>query len=339
MLSERLLSFRPVAAVARGTVLLLLATQAVAAPAAAAATEPNASVAVVAAAPATGITTANLKLRTGAGTTYRAITTLPKGTRVKLVAKKANGWRKVAVGTSTGWVSGSYLTLSPKATTNALGYVSRGLTFRDKGPNKSSRVVLTFDDCPKTLAAFDAVLKYAHANNIGLVIAPTGACISSFRSRHGVNIAARARAKGQWVINHSVDHPDLRPLSCAAAAAQLKGTGVRSNYGRPPYGAIDGSVECAYAAVGMNIWTWNVDTEDWRVKSRALTVSRAVNRASAGSTVLMHMQWHGFSPEAIGQIKAGLGQRGLKLCRAYRGTDNAGAIIPSPRYLPSSLPC
>ena len=33
----------------------------------------------------------------------------------------------------------------------------------------------------------------------------------------------------------------------------------------------------------------------------------------------MHMQWYGFSPDSIRQIKAGLGKRGLKLCRAYRG--------------------
>ena len=181
----------------------------------------------------TGITTANLKLRTGAGTKYKVINTLPKGTRVKL-AKKSNGWWKVTVGTRTGWVSGAYLALSTKATTNALGYISRGLTFRDKGPNKSSRVVLTFDDCPKTLASFDAVLKYAHANNIGLVLAPTGACISSFRSKYGVDIAARARAKGQWVINHSVSHPDLRPLSCAAAAKQLQGSGCSATTAARP---------------------------------------------------------------------------------------------------------
>jgi len=359
--SARLFFIRPVAAVARGAALLLLAAQALAAPATAAppgavgaalqeaavlegtvleGTVPAAGPAIVPAAAKaiTGITTANLRLRTGAGTKYKVINTLPKGTRVKLV-KKSNGWWKVTVGTRTGWVSGAYLTLSTKATTNALGYVSRGLTFRDKGPNKSSRVVLTFDDCPKTLASFDAVLKYAYANNIGLVLAPTGACISSFRSKYGVDIAARARAKGQWVINHSVSHPDLRPLSCAAAARQLQGSGVLSNYGRPPYGALDGSVECAYATAGMNIWTWNVDTEDWKIKNKALTVSRAINRASAGSTVLMHMQWYGFSPDSIRQIKAGLGKRGLKLCRAYRGSDNAGPISSSPRYLPSSLPC
>ncbi|GAA3679660.1 hypothetical protein GCM10023081_17320 [Arthrobacter ginkgonis] len=330
--------------------LLLLATAALAAPATAA--PPGAADAAVlageAAGPAivpaaakaiTGITTANLRLRTGAGTKYKVINTLPKGTRVKLVSKKSNGWWKVTVGTRTGWVSSAYLTLSTKATTNALGYISRGLTYRDKGPNKSSRVVLTFDDCPKTLTAFDAVLKYAYANNIGLVLAPTGACISSFRSKYGVNIAARARAKGQWVINHSVSHVDLRPLSCAAGAKQLQGSGVLSNYGRPPYGALDGSVECAYATAGMNIWTWNVDTEDWKVKNKALTVSRAINRASAGSTVLMHMQWYGFSPDSIRQIKAGLGKRGLKLCRAYRGSDNTGPISSAPRYLPSSLPC
>jgi len=288
------------------------------------------------------VTTGSVRVRTGPGTKYASITLLVEGTRVKLLKKNSNGWWQVTIGRKTGWMMGSYLKLSTRPATNAKGYIASGKGFNDngdKGPNKTSRVVLTYDDCPKTLDAYKAVLNYASSKNIGLVIAPTGDCIASFEDRYGVNIATLARAKGQWVINHSATHPHLAPLSCEAAARQLRLTGVSTNYGRPPYGEVDGSVECAYASAGMNIWTWDVSTQDWEHGNKALTISRAVSRAKAGSTVLMHMQMQPFTPDTIRQIKEGLSKRGLSLCRAYRGMDNAGAIRSTPRYLPDSLPC
>lgn len=281
--------------------------------------------------PAKVRTTAKLNLRTGSSTSHKILLTIPAGKVVPVSARASNGWYKVTYAGRTGWVSNSYVSTNTKA---PVAPKAPRLT----GPNRTSRVVLTFDDCPQTLSAFTNAVNYASANNIGLVLAPTGNCISSFKSRYGVDIAALARAKGQWVINHSVSHPDLRALSCAAAAAQLGGSGVHTNFGRPPYGAIDASVTCAYSRVGMAIWTWSRDTMDWSVKSKAITVARA-SAAKPGDTVLMHMQWYGFAPDSLRQINKNLNKRGVKLCRAYHGTDGTGAVAKTPVRLPSSLPC
>jgi hypothetical protein len=51
------------------------------------------------------------------------------------------------------------------------------------------------------------------------------------------------------------------------------------------------------------------------------------------------MQWNGFNPDAISKMKSKLADRGLKVCRAYRGKDNKGSVITSPVKLPSKLPC
>ena len=212
--------------------------------------------------------TANVNLRAGSSTSHKVLLTIPAGKVVPVSGKASNGWYKVTYSGRTGWVTNSYVSTNTKAPVAPK-------TPRLRGPNKTSRVVLTFDDCPRTLSAFTSAVNYASANNIGLVLAPTGDCISSFKSRYGVDIAARARAKGQWVINHSISHPDLRKLSCAAAAKQLGGSGVHTNFGRPPYGAVDASVTCAYAKVGMAIWTWSRDTMDWSVKSKASRASAA----------------------------------------------------------------
>ncbi|WP_404286062.1 SH3 domain-containing protein [Glutamicibacter arilaitensis] len=270
----------------------------------------------------------SLNMRSGASASYNILVTIPSGTTVAAYARASNGWYKVSYAGRTGWVSGSYVTTYPKPPSAP----------QSTGPNRTGRVVLTFDDCPSSLSSFKSVIAYAATNNFGLVLAPTGNCLNSYKSSAGVDLAALARAKGQWVINHSISHPDLRPLSCLQVGAQLGGSGVHTNFGRPPYGAIDSSVRCGYDSRGMKIWTWSRDTRDWEVKSKSITVARAA-AANPGDTVLMHMQWYGFSADALKQIKAKLAQRGVNVCRAYHGTDGVGAVVRTPVKLPSSLPC
>lgn len=195
-----------------------------------------------------------------------------------------------------------------------------------RGPNYTSRVVLTFDDCPNSLSSFKATVRYAKQAGIGLVLAPTGDCIQSGRFS-----ASYARSYGAYVINHSVTHPDLTRISYTRMLSELGAPGVVTNYGRAPFGAYNSTVQKAYAAKGMKLWLWSVDTRDWTGKSQAQVVSATVNGAYKGSTVLMHMQWRGFNSTALSQMKSGLAKRGLNVCRPYPGT--------TPVKLPASLPC
>ncbi len=194
-------------------------------------------------------TTASLNMRTGPRTAYKILATIPKGTAVIVISRSSSGWYKLSYSGRTGWINNKYVTTGSFAPAPT-------------GPNRISRVVLTFDDCPRTLGSFTAAINYAAGNDMGLVLAPTGNCISSFESRYGMDLAGSARAKGQWVINHSVSHRDLRTLN----------RGVHTNFSRPPYGAIDAGVRCGYDRFGMAIWTWSPDTMDWSVKSKAITV-------------------------------------------------------------------
>lgn len=198
--------------------------------------------------------------------------------------------------------------------------------YRTYGPNYTSRIILTYDDCPKSLTAMKTMVRYAKSINVGLVLAPTGDCI-----RAGRFDAAYARAYGQYVINHSVSHPNLTTLSYSQVLAQLSSPGVVTNFGRPPYGALNTTVLNAYAAKAMKPWTWNIDTNDWQGKTQSQVVSYVVANATARTTVLMHMQWNGFNTTALSQMKSGLSAKGRSLCRAYPGT--------TPTKLPTSLPC
>lgn len=212
---------------------------------------------------------------------------------------------------------------------------------RYRGPNLSWRVVLTYDDCPNDLTALTAVLRYARTQGIGLVFAPTGKCHEKFKAKYKVDIAQLIRAHGQYAINHSYSHPNFTRRTPANIRWQLSRE-VKADYGRPPYGARNAKVDAAYKAVGMRQWLWNVDTRDWDGKSENQVVDHVARHATAGSTVLMHMNHKGFSPHAIGTIQGRLRAKNLELCRPFRGWANppGGPVQVAPaKWGNNALPC
>lgn len=67
--------------------------------------------AIAQSAPALAYTTGNLNMRTGPGTSYPVITTLPLGANVTVFGCTAGyNWCDAAYGNIKGWVSGNYLT-------------------------------------------------------------------------------------------------------------------------------------------------------------------------------------------------------------------------------------
>ncbi|MDF8263212.1 peptidoglycan-binding protein [Luteipulveratus flavus] len=212
-------------------------------------------------------------------------------------------------------------TLEIPAYTTTSGYIQQ------RGPNRTSRIVLTFDDCPSSYTSFKAMVDAAQAQRVTLVLAPTGDCQAGSRFS-----AAYARAHGQVVIGHSKTHPNLVTLTDAQVVAQIDPGSAASGYMRPPYGSWNARVSTALGTRGVKVWAWTRDTGDWTGLSQAQVVSYVTSTARANDTILMHMQWKGFSPSALGQIKTGLAGRGLALCQAYVGTT-------APTALPAQLPC
>lgn len=194
---------------------------------------------------------------------------------------------------------------------------------RARGPNQSGKAVLSFDDCPRSRKQFNKVIKAAEKLNIALVLFPTGQCLRS--KRFSVSYAL---AHGHYVFNHSTTHKNLAKLSkkkngYKKTLAELGKPGVISNYGRPPYGAMNAAVERAYTARGMRIWTWTYDTRDWTGRSRAAVVNSVVKNATANSTILMHMQHKAFDAAALKTIVQRLRSRGVAVCANYPGTTPA----------------
>lgn len=86
-----------------------------AAPTTAAVTAPAATRVVPTATKKVYVTTTSLNLRKSPSTSAKIITTLKKGTKVTVIGSKGT-WRKVTVGSRTGWVAGKFLTSPPAKT-------------------------------------------------------------------------------------------------------------------------------------------------------------------------------------------------------------------------------
>lgn len=119
----------------------------------------------------------------------------------------------------------------------------------------------------------------------------------------GPGRSTRMVVQGQVLGNHTWDHRDLTSLSATAVANEMdrttretvRLTGVRPCVFRPPYGAYDETPLTLAAARRLAVWTWVVDTEDWKARgsSSDYWVRRIIQRARAGldwnhPVILMH---------------------------------------------------
>jgi peptidoglycan/xylan/chitin deacetylase (PgdA/CDA1 family) len=151
-------------------------------------------------------------------------------------------------------------------------------------------VGLTFDDGPDpdwtpailaTLARF-----HAHATffDIGQNVA-----------RHP-GLARAEYAAGDGVGNHTETHPDLTTLSAVRQARQIElaaatirtATGATPICMRPPYDAIDPTVEEVTAQQHEALMLYDVDTRDWTLPGVRAIAARALAGARPGAVIDMH---------------------------------------------------
>jgi len=155
-------------------------------------------------------------------------------------------------------------------------------------------VALTFDGGGNADAAKRvlAVLRREHVTGTFFL---TGHFVRTFPA------LSRAIGRRYPVANHTVDHVDLRRLSTAAAAREIKlaETIIRNGTGRDPrplfrfpYGARDARTLGIVGRLGYSSVRWTVDTWGW-MGLAAQTVAGAQRRVLAhlvpGEIVLMHL--------------------------------------------------
>ncbi len=158
-------------------------------------------------------------------------------------------------------------------------------------PGGGKTVALTFDDGPGASTA-----------SILSILASYGVPATFFNL--GQNMAARPTLVRQeaglgYVLgNHTWDHPNMTTLSAAAqgtemdraTAEQVSLTGVQPCAFRPPGGSYNATTLSLAQQRRMTVWTWSVDTEDWKANgsSSAYWVNRIISLAEQQGGVLAH---------------------------------------------------
>ena len=171
-------------------------------------------------------------------------------------------------------------------------------------------VALTFDDgpSPKTTPIALELLKKYNAKG------------TFFMVGHAVEgneeIVKQVVAEGHQIGNHSWNHPVLTKISLEKAKSQIndttaalkKASGLDVHIMRPPYGAINETIQ---AAVDQSFILWDVDTLDWKNRNTA-SIMKEVRKAQPGSIILMH-DIHQTTIDALPLILQYLTEQGFEM--------------------------
>ena len=171
-------------------------------------------------------------------------------------------------------------------------------------------VALTFDDGPSpktTPVALDLLKKYNAKGTFFMV---------GHDVEGNEDIIKRVIAEGHQIGNHSWDHPVLTKISLEKAKSQINDTtaalkkvsGLDVHIMRPPYGAINETIQ---AAVDQSFILWDVDTLDWKNRNTA-SIMKEVRKAQAGSIILMH-DIHQTTIDALPLILQYLTEQGFEM--------------------------
>ncbi|HEY6682334.1 MAG TPA: polysaccharide deacetylase family protein, partial [Propionibacteriaceae bacterium] len=171
-------------------------------------------------------------------------------------------------------------------------------------------VYLTFDDGPSQYTP--AVLNILRATHSTATFFELG-----FRQAEHPAEAAKVRATGNNIGNHTYSHLDLTTLTAGEIRSEVA-RGPRSSCLRPPFGATDPRVRRILAQQGLREVLWTTDTKDWsRPGSKKIVKAATAPAVGAGSIVLMHDGGGDRSQTvaALPQIIANLQQRGYVVRR------------------------
>lgn len=156
---------------------------------------------------------------------------------------------------------------------------------------------LTFDDGPNPVTT-PKILATLKDHGVKATFFVTGQ-----NAQRYPELVRQIVAEGHELGSHTWDHPQLTKLTAAQITAQLDRTqaAVDAALGypyplkqvRPPYGAVNATVQATIAAKGASVVMWQIDSNDWRYKNNDQAILQHVlegpnSLATRGGVVLFH---------------------------------------------------
>ena len=107
------------------------------------------------------------------------------------------------------------------------------------------------------------------------------------------DIVKRVKNEGHQIGIHTWDHPVLTKLPMETVKKEIFDTqtaiynvvGIKPTITRPPYGAINSTIQ---NAIDQSFIMWNVDSLDWKNRNTASIMEQVKKQTYPGSIILMH---------------------------------------------------
>ncbi|WP_433089490.1 polysaccharide deacetylase family protein [Dactylosporangium sp. CA-052675] len=204
--------------------------------------------------------------------------------------RRASGLARLAPGGGALDGRGEEYSRGIAASAAAEAALARAGRFLAHGARDRPQIALTFDDgpCPPyTRGILGVLARYD--------VRATFFCVGLHAAAHPDEVA-RIVDSGHLVANHSWSHPFLPDLSRPELAGQVERTdealaragAAASVYFRPPYGSRTPEVLGWLAAQGSVVTLWDVESGDWACPGADAIARRTLDKATAGSIVLLH---------------------------------------------------
>ncbi|MBA3541304.1 MAG: polysaccharide deacetylase family protein [Deltaproteobacteria bacterium] len=184
------------------------------------------------------------------------------------------------------------------------------------GDRDRPRVALTFDDGPDPVRT-PALLDLLAALHVKATFFVVGADVDAHPA-----LCRRIADEGHELGNHTYTHrylplarsrSVLRELAATDRAIE-RATGIVPNLARPPYGGRSPKTVWAFARAAKRLVLWDVNSFDWKGKPAPAVVERVLERARAGSIILLHEAREGgeVTIEVVRMLVPALRARGLE---------------------------
>ncbi|HEX2687815.1 MAG TPA: polysaccharide deacetylase family protein [Kofleriaceae bacterium] len=190
------------------------------------------------------------------------------------------------------------------------------------GDRARPRIALTFDDGPHPV----------HTAPLLDVLAELSVPATFFVVGRDVEanpgLVARMVRDGHELGNHTYRNRYL-PLACSRSVenellatdrAIARATGVVPTIARPPWGGRSPRNVRVFQRLGKRLVLWDVNSFDWKGKPARTVANRVLDRARAGSIILMHEAREGGETtiEAVRMLVPALRARGFELVTVSR---------------------
>ncbi|MYL31237.1 polysaccharide deacetylase family protein [Halobacillus halophilus] len=165
--------------------------------------------------------------------------------------------------------------------------LERMLSYTDSGEKV---VALTFDDGPNRKVTPE-VLDILKHHNAKATFFMMGEQVDKYP-----DLAKRVAEEGHEIGNHTDQHKDLTKIGMPAVKNEMQAsrkkisdvTGQQPSVFRPPYGAVNDTVEEAARHFGSSVVLWSVDSHDWKTRDPEAVNKVIEEEVVPGSIVLLH---------------------------------------------------